>query len=239
VNDFTVTVAVDFEHAEELLEVLPTWERNKPSLFLRPWVLMISSDVGVRLIDITHVLSGFGVVPMMFRIPGKWGEDHRSRMLNSFLQISPHITTRHYLKIDTDCVAIGIDSWFRGMLDDDAVMTAPAWSYTKPAYYLDHLDSWSDQIPCMQNLPRPLREVYDETARSSRVTSYWSFIQTAFARSLAAICPLLPVPSQDTTMWYAANRMQAPIHRFHGNSGWLHCGSDPKRITSAVEKAMR
>ena len=134
--------------------------------------------------------------------------------------------------------------WF---VEDDfgrpPVYVAPRWHYTKGVNFIGRLEEWGDRVLTSQyqrlNIP------FDPThlrVPHPRMCSWCSFYQTAFTKHLAGLLDQscgrgkLPVPSQDTTVWYAAARLQQ-FHRIVNMKlhGWTNC---PK-LTSLKETAER
>jgi len=99
---------------------------------------------------------------------------------------------------------------------------APKWHYTKGVDFLGKLDRWGDGTAEMWGKPAPVLG-YDPThlrVGHARMCSWCSYYRTAFTKLVARLCRKrsllhdgghkLPVPSQDTTMWYVAERLCLP-----------------------------
>lgn len=143
----------------------------------------------------------------------------RERMLTGFVQVpGRHVETTWYLKLDTDVVATGSgpwlkDEWFRPNEDgDEPVFISSKWHYTKPSFVMDLLDNWADGVPELASRPRlnlPYSSEYSKL-KHSRIIS-WFFIGrkdwTASMARLAAPDGRLPWPSQDSYLFYCAERL--------------------------------
>jgi len=240
-DDFTVVLGIDREHLAELLTVLPTWKRHKPSLFMRPWVVFWHKELADNeAYKAWNAIREAGAA-YIYPVASSFNGTRREVMLAEFVHVSRKVETPYYLKLDTDLVATGDDDWLRTLPQREAVMTAARWGYTKPASMLEVLDNWSQTVPVLQNFLAPKREYYGEIAKSNRITSYWHLIHANFARMVSAMTgPKLPVPSQDTTMWYIAERMGLPINRVNpAGLGWKHIGRGGRKLELAVNEAMR
>lgn len=253
---FTVTIAVDNEHLDELRCVLPTWLRHKPELFSVPWVVVahhevehaemmaVLSDAAERINDSGNSLT----TAWASFIPGA---NNRETMLSALvLQAPNYVRTPYYLKIDTDVVALPSpgggwikDEWFVPDTECErpAIIASP-WGYTKPAEWLGTLDRWGDEVPyCgLHRMRKPDRIVVGNVARSQRIISWLMFGRADLTRMVATMCgQRLPVPSQDTTLWYVAERMNWPIRRAKMSAyGWRHIGGGGRRLRNAVIQSM-
>lgn len=256
---FTVTIAVDNEHLDELRTVLPTWHRHKPELFRVPWVVMVHpevehSELMVVLAETMEKINAAGHLLTTLWASFIAGANNRETMLSALLLQAPnHVRTPYYLKIDTDVVALPTPGGPDGELIDERWFKPPAgntepaiiaspWGYTKPAEWIDRLDRWGDShksIGLMGEVT-PSRTIVGNVAKSSRIISWLMFGSTGFSRTVAAMCGhRLPVPSQDTTLWYAAERMGRAIHRVRMSQyGWRHIGGGGRRLREAARQAM-
>lgn len=228
---FTTVVGVDDQHAAELEVVWPTWRTYRPELLAQPLLLMCdaaksSSYWESRLRFLQH--SNRRVI--------RWdmhGVDQREKMLSALVYgPAQHVETPWYLKLDTDVVASAPLTWIRqewfrpdvqGRLP---VFISSPWSYTKPADAIERLDEWGNAQPAIKDHP-PLslpRLPGANCIRHRRIISWCYFGQTEAAREAAKLAPdRLPVPSQDTYLWYLAFRRRQhfvtfPMHKL----GWCH-----------------
>jgi hypothetical protein len=144
------------------------------------------------------------------------------------------------MKIDTDVVAKPIDKpwiepkWF----NDDYVLVASPWGYTKVKAddrsiyeWIDALQEWGSAAWPDTKLLRLKPHVYRH--RKLVTKRFWSpvsYYRTDWTAEVAKKCEehhgpyLLPVPSQDTVHWYAAERTGAKFLRAQQkNHGWAFC----------------
>jgi hypothetical protein len=153
----------------------------------------------------------------------------REEMLSAFVfGTASHVKTKYWMKLDCDATPA------RSKLEFHAdtfksVITADPWHYTKckgdPDYvlgesphWLKQLDEWANGLSDFNgtspvfNIP-----INGRTHKHGRIRSFCEVEKTAWTKHLADMCNRtggrLPVPSQDTTTWYAANRLNRKITR--------------------------
>jgi hypothetical protein len=179
-------------------------------------------------------------------------ESQRAKMLNGLVFATAlHVKTPWYLKLDADTYANRTTkwlepNWFVERKDGYAAFIASPWGYTKPADALDRLDDWGDTVDGLKDYPR-LNIPYEKDATrvcSNRMASWVMFGNTAWLRKAIKFCtsrgpalPSLPVPSQDTFLYYVAARLGDPyITAKMKNMGWAHASklSNLKRECEAL-----
>jgi len=228
---FTTVVGVDDAHLEELEMVWPTWKVFRPEILEHPLLLICDGsapqrDWEERLAFLTHPDRRLHCWVMP-------DASQREIMLSGLVfATASHVTTPWYLKLDTDCAAMAParwldDRWFAP--DEDGrlptFVTEP-WGYTKPPDAIVRLDAWGDTVPELQRYPRlDLRpQPGASLLRHERIISWCFFGNTAWTRRVASYCQgRLPVPSQDTYLWYCAAR-QGDLFRTArmAQLGWRH-----------------
>lgn len=241
----TTIVGVDQQHLEELRCTWPTWRRHRPELLTWPLLLICDGDRSRA-----HWERELAFVDHPGKRIERWctpAGDQREKMLNGLVFCAAEcVETPYYLKLDTDAVATSggpwlEPSWFQG----DAAGRSPAfvaspWGYTKPADAIDRLDAWADGVEAFASFP-PL-EIHPQPGsrlvRHRRITG-WCFLgQTEFTRRAAESCGgRLPVPSQDTFLWYCAARRREPFLVQHMKRfGWSHV--HPRRLRDACRQVL-
>jgi len=224
---FTTVVGLDRKHIEELRAVWPTWVAFRPEIMANPLLFVVDSFS-----EITHEELQW------FHHPNaqvKWwvgdpesSQPQRDRMLAGLVHSVDFVRTPYYLKLDTDCVAIGPGQWIEShWFENDPVFVTSPWGYTKPADALHRLDKWGDATPEIAVFPR-LNVPFDPAAprvRHRRIISYVFFGRTDWTQKMASLAGdcRLPVPSQDTFLWYCAARREdffrtVKMKRY----GWRH-----------------
>ncbi len=212
--EFTTVVGVDREHAEELRLVWPTWKAFRPELLDNPLLLVCDGTVSRERWNCE-----LSFLDHPDRRIERWnmaGTGQREKMLTGLvLMPAAHVETPWYLKIDTDTLADGSSNWLRSewFLPDErgrrpAFVTNP-WGYTKPADAIQRLDDWADTIPELGVHPRLNIRAASGAKRvvHRRIISWCFFGDTEWTRRMASFCHgKLPLPSQDTFLWYCAAR---------------------------------
>lgn len=220
--DITLLLGVDARHLEELRWVWPTWMQFKPELRSMP-CLVFYDPQEVKLRDLDFLNEHDDVRTTSWRLPNALHQ--RERMLTGFVQIpGREVETAWYLKIDTDVVATGSGPWLKDewfLVDSDGeapVFISSKWHYTKPRFVMDLLDYWADGVPELARRPRLDLPYSTESSKLKhpRIIS-WFFIGrtdwTASMAMLAAPDGRLPWPSQDSFLFYCAERLGSPYVR--------------------------
>ncbi len=243
---FTTVIAVDAEHLAELQLVWPTWQKYRPEIIAHP--LLVICDAAIERSTWEPALS-FLEHPQTQLV--LWHLDHagqREKMLNGFVfAVAEHVATPWYLKLDTDAVALRSDDWIdsQWFLPDSQgrlpMFIASPWGYTKPSDAIQRLDEWGDGIKGLSEHPRLNLPVVPGSSLVAhpRIISWCFFGRTDSTRHAAALCGgRLPVPSQDTFLWYVAKRRGEFFRRFPMKRyGWEHASSR-KRLEQLCEFAL-
>ena len=257
-DSYTLVIAVDRRHLQQLAVTWPTWVRHKPE-FDRVPLLVIYDHQQVAPHEIAEIVKRDAVYipwpPARTEYPqgsSKWDDHQRYKMLASFIHIPGRcVETKYWLKLDVDTVATGHphwidDSWF----DDRPAIVAQAWHYTKPADQMLRLDQWvtehADKLPAWAGRP-PLNLVPKEGSslvKHKRIISWCGFFETGFTLlcSIAAeqTCGYghLPVPSQDGFMFYCATRLGLPVRRIDAKSLGFEHWTTFENISKATHRAL-
>jgi hypothetical protein len=183
-------------------------------------------------------------------------ESQRSKMLAGHVYVpAMHAKTKWSVKIDTDAVCLQsrnwpLDEWFRAdHIGRDPVIVASGWPYTKAkggggtiSDWCHALEHYGDRL--FPNRPRLdlIDRVRGDKMRLPRFASWICFQRTAWIREIAAATERecgqgkLPVPSHDTTLWYAAARGGFYYHTAkQKRHGWTNIPSY-SRLLKAVRE---
>lgn len=219
--DITLALVLDREHFDELRDRVRGWLAFHPELRDLQWLLLaedaqIASDASALLapLDVVHRVAMWASPPAV----RQWTQ--RERALWQYLVEVPHlVTTRRWLKIDTDAVAgphCSGDGW---MTDRGFAVVAPPWGYTKPAGTIQALESLLGA-----SLSHQRQESRDA---HKRVIGWWCLVRTPFTVRVGEWCrrhaAQLPVISHDTILWAHARIEAAPVARVNmAPFGWAH-----------------
>jgi len=252
----TTIVALDDDHLPELAAVWPTWVKFRPEILQQPLLLMCDEYTAPGNLWWTQITDWWREqLQFVWQDHPKariafWGQPHvtpdglpqRERALTALVFGTAHVRTPWYLKLDTDVVATSPgkwidDSWFAG---NPVFVTSP-WGYTKPANAIQALDDWGDTTPGVREHPR-LNLPFDPASRlvrHKRIISYVFFGRTDWTQKMASLAgDRLPVPSQDTFLWYCAKR-RGDMYRTRNMKtfGWRHING-LQRLREAADRAL-
>ena len=234
-QDITVVTAVDAVYIDKLYWTYQTWLKFKPEIRDMKCLVIYDETQITPSHPLMQVLSRLSRGKMYFRGWTMHGaETQREKMLSSLVFMpAEHVDTKWYLKLDADTLANErkrwiLDEWFQpNEKGEEPVFVASPWGYTKPGNLLDILDDWGDTVPALAEYPRlniP-HEPGSATVSSARMASWVMFGQTAWTKEAIKACPSrrLPVPSQDTFLYYVAARRKDYYYRARmGHHGWAH-----------------
>jgi hypothetical protein len=223
-RDLTIVVGVDANTWPQFCLSVQTWMKNRPEMWEMPWLVFA---------DHTQLSSSTieGWLRRTFRIPnvkvvewppdGAHYESQREKMLSGHIHAPAlHVETKCAMKIDTDAVAICGADWLQAKIfEGDHVLAGCRWRYTKGRGALPRLEAWGDSIPEMAAFPRLNIPQEPDQLRvgHARYCSWCAFYHMDFVRQVSEMCERacglgkLPYPSEDSTRWYVAARMQRPM----------------------------
>lgn len=228
---FTTIVGLDYEHLNELRLSWPTWALNRPEIMKQP-VLFVCDDVedlGWWRRQISNIVSHSRVKVALF-VPNAEPQSQRHKMLSALVEVPcDHVDTEWFLKLDTDCSAKNPGNWMRDewFADPETVFVARKWGYTKPAQMFIDLCEWAAGVQIFEHLPEVPGKWSDLDGRCEhhRIISYAMFGKIEFLKMCRDLyhTNLLPIPSQDTFLWYVAERLKLKYGRpGMRDAGWSH-----------------
>ena len=232
----TNVIGVDNEHLEELRISYQSWQVNKPELAAHPTLFICDAAQGGEA-DWLNRLGWYKAESVELHVfDGDYlrdkGATQREVMLTAITHGLTKVRTDWWLKIDTDTVATESGKWMdEQWLTSDPTFVSHRWGYTKPAAFIKRLDDWADNIPSMSKFERPEVELPDDLTQRvhhRRIQSILmlgkkSFADVVWRMVTSGGSDRMPCPSQDTLMWYVAERLKmkyiaANLKRF----GWSH-----------------
>lgn len=268
VPDYTLVTGTDRNHIEQLCLVWDTWKYHKPSLLQHPMILFVDRDdrdvITLRLVSqvIDHPNLSMYYWPPREGITyphikydkdskDKFGQSQRYKMMAGFVHIpATYVDTPYWLKLDSDVVATGKDNWINPKwFDNDPDIVGHRWGFTKPASFPEILDDWYANNWCSEgSLDLPLDSPDSERISHPRISSWCSFFSRRFTRLASFTAEytcgegMLPVPSQDTYMWYLSKRLFGDDYIVRTNmkdsTGFTY-RSNPKSVESLVKESLQ
>ena len=246
-NDVTVVTACDEKYVEYLRYTYPNWVQYK-HLDKYPVIVFVQGmDI------LTDPRLDFLRQPNVKMIP--WSKeadldgvtDHREEMLSAFVfGAARYVTTDYWLKLDADSYATDD----RPLIDESMKQYAfvgHKWHYSRPEN-IRRLDAWA-KIHWRGKLKNATPMIDDGKIEDNRfyhnVTRTISFVQlhrTKFTKFCVGLLKQrrLPVPSQDTYMFYVCNRFDPHLvgtRNFKKNHGFTQGNSrqEPSVLQRQVE----
>jgi len=261
IPDFTVVLGIDDKHLDQLAWVWPTWRRYKPSTFDRPVIVFYdkASVTKRKIIDLLGTSINLVAWPpdgVVFSGDGsdKWNNPQRHKMLTGFVYAAARfVETPYFLKLDTDVVAIGNDDWIKSeWFDGSPTIISHKWGFSRPPDLMVRLDDWvaqhKNKLPELA-IKKPLNlvplEGWDRVCHK-RINSWCGFFDTRFNCRAAEWATLtcgqyqLPVASQDSYLWYVAERLGLKVVYLNmkKNTGWQQW-STFENVRKYSEEAMK
>ncbi len=229
--NLTLLIAVDDNSSKQLALTWDTWLKFRPEIKRIPVVVIHDHRFDPMNTPLEKLSQHSNIRFVPWCLPE--AESQREQMLTAFVRVAAEeIQTAWYLKLDCDVVAMEESDWIdpAWFAPDDKgrlpAFIASPWGYTKPADALAKLDDWGDSVPELQEHPR-LTISYEpgsRLVRHPRIISWCFFGNTQWTKTVAAYAPgRLPVPSQDTYLFYcAARRNDYFVRAKMSHRGWKH-----------------
>ncbi len=261
-DQVTVVVGIDAKTIEYLKVSVETWRLHRPEMWGMKWLLFFdwTKPGGITDEQLCEMLDQIGVPdvtvqawPLANGAARSDYESQRELMLSGHVWVpGQFVETPWHMKIDADVLALGPSKWLQeewfapkpGMHKDYLPSyIAPRWHYTKGKAFLNRLEEWGDSTILVTqprlNIPADPNHL---RVPHQRMCSWVSYYQTGFTQALCGWLEgsvgrgRLPVPSQDTTYWYAAERAQR-FYRIVSQKAlsWTNCS----KLSSLKETAAR
>jgi len=259
IPDYTLVCGVDAYHLRQLLWVIATWKKHKPSMLERPAIVFFDRD-DLECREVSRLLRPYmsDLLCVAWPLDGvtysggndKWTNPQRYKMLAGFVHVAASlVSTKYWLKMDTDVVAKDRDDWIDpNWFVDDPAIVSHRWTFTRPANQLEVLDQWVednkkhlpefDGHPPLDMHPKPGADRIGHR----RIISWCAFFRQDYTAECAAManrvcgCAQLPVPSQDGYMWYVAKRRREDIRLTNMKSrGWQQWHTNKNIRKSVLE----
>ena len=232
----TNVIGIDLEHLDELRVSSQSWRAYKPQEIERPTLFVCDGSQGTEQDWIQRLKWYDSVDKRVITFDDKYlrgvGATQREVMLTAITYALTLVETDWWVKIDTDTVANGAGEWIESeWLSSNLAFVSHRWSYTKPAAFIKQLDGWSLSVPELRRNQRPAIELPDDLSQRvghARIQSIVMLGRRSFARTVWGMIERgdelrMPCPSQDTLMWYVAERMKFKYEAINlKRRGWAH-----------------
>lgn len=229
--NITGVVAIDAKTIRQLELSHLTWHKFHPEMREWPWLVVydceqITADTAQQVAD---TLSRKDGLTLRWPLDGRQYETQREKMLTAFVSAVPFaVETQFWMKLDCDSICVRpcenwIDlDWFTADAHGHYnAWIASSWPYTKAKGGGGTLIDWCNSMELVGDRIYGRNTRLDLLSRLSstktkllhpRMASWFSFYCTQWTRDIATMTAAayrphyLPVPSQDTWMWYCAER---------------------------------
>ena len=221
-KDITIVTAVNRKYADKFIDNYNAW-RETPGLREQNFLIFYHPDC------IDYIKSH----PKWKHPPGKIKTYQRTRMvewslpaangnireemLSAFiLGTAKEAKTKYWMKLDGDCSPVAPFEW----PDYQSYgICAHGWGFTKQKgdpdtsrHWLNRLDDWAEPFTGKRIFPKIYDPINEKRVRHKRFCSFCYIEETRLSKEVASKCNgRLPIPSQDTTMWYYATVMGEPV----------------------------
>lgn len=211
-SNVTVVTACDQKYIDCLKLTMPTWIKNKNILQFPIIVYVNGFTENDKRLDFLRKHKNISII--------HWDmcdvSNHREKMLSAFVYgPARDVKTKYWLKIDADAYATNNNPLVKqDMVGYDIV--GHRWGYTKPYIWLETLNKWAknNKIDYIYNIDK--NNIKNNRYYHKRTNSFIQLHSTEFTRIAAALSKdRLPVPSQDTYLWFVSQALRRPIRLYN------------------------
>jgi len=232
----TVVTACDPKYVECLKLTYPTWIKYK-NINQFPMIVYVNGflDNDSRL----NFLRQYKNVKIIH-----WDmhnvDNHREKMLSCFV-FGParDVTTKYWLKLDADAYATNTKPILQNDMSQYAIC-GHKWKYTKPYQWIGQLNEWSINkgLGFVHNIDE--NNIKHKRYYHNRTNSFVQLHSTEFIKEAAKLAgDRLPVPSQDTYLWYVAEGLGRPIKRYNFKKyTGIFNKKTPQQIKDVISKTL-
>lgn len=209
INDTTIVTACDEYYVDILRETFPNWRKYK-NIDKYP-VIVFVHGMDVKMDSRLDFLRLPNVRLIPWSMPE--AENHREEMLSAFVfGASENVGTDYWLKLDADSYATDDRPFIADKMKQYA-FCGHKWGYSRPSH-IEALDKWAKghwkrklkrAKPMIEDGRIEGRRFYHSTQRT---ISFIQLHKTRFTKFCVSLLreKKLPAPTQDTFMFYVANR---------------------------------
>jgi len=240
IDDVTIVTACDDKYVDFLKVTYPNWRKYK-SIDKYPVIVFVNN------MDLNDERLDFLKLPNVKLIPWSFpqADNHREEMLSAFVfGTAEHVKTDYWLKLDADSFATNDKPLYSEDMKKYAYC-GHKWSYSRPQH-IKELDKWAkghwrrklkNAKPMMDEGRVDGRRFYHNTKRT---ISFIQLHKSKFTRFCVSLLKekKLPVPSQDTFMFFVCNRFDphlGGVANFKRNHGFTQ-GNSRRPVSELIEK---
>lgn len=207
-QDVTIVTACDEKYVEILRETYPNWQKYKNVDDYPVIIFVHGMDMNDSRLDFLRN-KNVTLIPWSM----EEADDHREEMLSAFVfGTAEHVKTDYWLKLDADSFATD----GRAFIDDSMKKFAfcgHRWGYSRP-HHIRQLDEWAKNHwkPKLKRAKPMIEDGRIEKNRfyhnTKRTISFIQLHKTKFTKFCVKLLRerKLPAPTQDTFMFFVANR---------------------------------
>lgn len=229
----TIVTACDPKYVECLKVTFPTWIKYKN--ILKFSIIVYINGLQENDSRLAFLRNHKNIRLIQWEMQN--ADSHREKMLSAFV-FGParDVKTKYWLKLDADAYAI--DS--REILDKSMGLydiVGHKWSYTKPTEWINILNNWSCDKKLNFQYPIDKSKISNNKYYHHRTNSFIQLHSTEFTKQAAELADgRLPIPSQDTYLWYVASALNKKIYRYDFKR---KCGIYNKKTTEQIKNAIQ
>lgn len=232
-SNTTIITACDTRYVECLKLTFPTWIKYKNILNFPIIIYINGFNENDSRLDFLKEYKNIRLITWeMNNI-----ESQREKMLSAFVfGPAKDVNTKYWLKIDCDTYAI--DN--REILNNDMSefdIVGHRWKYTKPWTWMNILNKWSLDKGLDFQYELDTSKIVKNRYYHERTNSFVQLHSTEFTKQAAELAvDRLPIPSQDTYLWYVALALNKKIYRYDFKS---KCGLYNKKTPEQIKNSIK
>jgi hypothetical protein len=216
-QDVTVVTVVDPKFAPKLKRNIESW-MQLPGLKQQRFLVFVNGFKKIRDRDFLKKYPNVKIVEWNYSHPSA---TQREFMLAAFIfGVAKHVKTAYWMKLDADCIPQR--SWWEWPNYVAQSVTSHRWGYTyikgdndSSRHWFNRLDDlFSRERPYFERIYEPFETWISHHPKNKdklpvRFNSFCHIEKTEFTRKIAVFLERnhsgkLPIPSQDTIVWYCA-----------------------------------
>lgn len=225
----TIVTACDTKYIECLTLTFPTWIKYKNILKFSIIIYINGFEENDERLDFLKNYKNIKLIPWEMNN----ADSQREKMLSAFVfGPAKDVNTKYWLKLDCDTYAT--DS--RPILNKDMFgfdVVGHKWNYTKPWSWINTLNEWSLNKNLNFQYLIDKSKIIKNRYYHHRTNSFVQLHSTEFTKQAAELAgEKLPIPSQDTYLWYVATVLNKKILRY---SFKKRCGLYNKKTVEQIK----